>query len=570
MSIWDKAKKMVGAKEKAEPEITPEILQKVLSIYGLSKIDDTHIALTADGKEDLFKNIFPDTWKDDSGFVDFWKRYAYNIEQNNENGRSSRYKNYEFMRNDSPEIELFIDTLVSEILSYQQDDTRLINFNVLNDKIIDKPLTDYVNNRIADFEFDNKQIIETMVVYGNMFLKCNIDKNKLTIRDEFKDMLAIQIFNFPYAKQIRNYILDSKFDLRLKENKQLMIYEVVNFCIQTSDKNFLPYGKSLLESCRSPYKKLTILESFLALSRSSKVDKLVVSFPSGQSTPEGMLTKAIHLRAMLKDVIFGSGSNVKTSSKPFAFTDIILAPKGKDGEGFTFDRLTRGMDFTSIEDIEYFWNKMIAGTRMPRSMFKPDENYQGYRKLALQDMRFARLLSMVLYSYAKSFMPFVKLMLLVEKNIDVSKIQVTADFNQITALSGEQSQVISSGLDILNNMVTMMRDNLGFKEIPINAFKKLFMTSTGINAKDTDELFSKIKTIKFSSPDAMQPNESEGNFTPPDGYEESITFNKVGLILEELNELNDKQKIVSEKVVIMENKTASEFLITEYQKNNKR
>jgi len=54
-----------------------------------------------------------------------------------------------------------------------------------------------------------------------------------------------------------------------------------------------------------------------------------------------------------------------------------------------------GLDFNSIEDIEYLRNKMMAGLKIPKAFLGYDESINGKLTLAAEDVRFARTIERI-------------------------------------------------------------------------------------------------------------------------------------------------------------------------------
>lgn len=527
MRFWEKL--FEGRKKKEKEGLSPEMIKQVLDIFGLTMLESGHLGFKTDANKSILSDIFPIDYSDFANdFMKFWTRQGFSNESDGEIGRQNRYRHYDFMKSDSPEIALFRDTIISEALSYRIGQM-LCQFTVKDRETgkIDKELTKFVNKRIQELSFNEKVILEGLVDYGNFWFL-------LDIKDKVRIKMPIIDPKMMFIKVRLNSIIGYALKMAGSE-KEFQIYEVQNFSLDNTEKRFFPYGRSMLESCRSPYKKLMILESLLALSRSSKVDKLVIKFPTGETNAVDMLNKAVRIRSMLKNLVYGTGTDIKSANKPLAFTDILLAPQGTGGEGFFFDRLPSGIDLTSIEDIQYFWNKFISGTRMSRALFVPDETYQGYRKLSLQDLRFARSVLYLIYSYSVSLLPLAKIILSLEKNIPHTKVFVEVEHINVTPIAAEQMDAMLRGVDAINQVVSTLQ-TLGIPSLSLDLARELFAKFTLIPADLLDRIFKSAKKQKKLMTD-VPPEEGEGEFPEepmtPYEFEEALT-------LEELKNLQDK------------------------------
>ena len=69
--------------------------------------------------------------------------------------------------------------------------------------------------------------------------------------------------------------------------------------------------------------------------------------------------------------------------------DFYLPVRGGDS-GTSIDTLS-GLEYNSIEDVEYLRNKMMAGLKVPKAFLGYEEGLQGGKAtLAAEDVRFAR------------------------------------------------------------------------------------------------------------------------------------------------------------------------------------
>ena len=494
------AENVLGQELLQEGAVNKKNLEQALNVWGLELLPDGHISFSGDpsSNESIMDRLISQGHgleKGEAGFMAFWMKYGFNTDTRNEQGRKKRYDDYEFMLNDSPETSLFFDTLVSEMLSY-----RLVTGNLVNIRVTDretgkeaKDLSKYANDRINEMDLKNKVIAEGMVQYGNQFIASDIVDAKVVLKSYYKNPIDVRILINPLGDFV-GYEIDTGTTVTANKDNKKLPYQVINFDIATSDRRFIPYGKSMFEALRSSYKKLMILESLLAISRASKSDKLVVKFPAGSMTSvTDSFNQAVKMRGMIKNLIYGSGVGQKTANKPFAFMEILLAPKDREGNGVDFDRLPSGIDLATIEDIEYFWDKLIAGTRMPRAFFKPDEAYQGYRKLAQQDLRFSRVVVSLFENFSRGAITLSKLILAVEKEMDVNRYKVEAEYRNITPISTEQLDGIQRGLDTVSSMVSSIRDNVGLETLSLDVIKAMMVQFTNLPDDFIDSIFKKIK-----------------------------------------------------------------------------
>ena len=73
--------------------------------------------------------------------------------------------------------------------------------------------------------------------------------------------------------------------------------------------------------------------------------------------------------------------------------DFFLPVRGGDS-GTQIDSLG-GLEYTSIDDIDYLKNKMFAALKIPKAYLGYDENVNGKATLAAEDVRFARTIERI-------------------------------------------------------------------------------------------------------------------------------------------------------------------------------
>ena len=73
--------------------------------------------------------------------------------------------------------------------------------------------------------------------------------------------------------------------------------------------------------------------------------------------------------------------------------DFFLPVRGGDS-GTQIDNLA-GLEYSSIDDIDYLKNKMFAALKIPRAYLGYEENVNGKATLAAEDVRFARTIERI-------------------------------------------------------------------------------------------------------------------------------------------------------------------------------
>jgi hypothetical protein len=507
-----------------------ETLGAVLDSLGLEQVDSDHVGIDPskisasilDNLGILFKA------KDSAAtdFLEFWKTSGYvqpgGQEAAIEQGRNLRYSELRFMYKNSPEISLLIETIAEESISYKMSTGELVELDILaDDGDTDEKLSDFVNNEIEKFNIDQETVIKGMSLLGDHFVEVvGISNEK-------------QIKALKYETDAKNYkrinLQGSQVPRKFTYKNKLDMYpwEVLHYKIPTGDEEYVPYGRSIADNCRAPYRRLLILESLLALSRASKVDKLVVRVPTGTNNPEAAMMKLSRSRAMWHDVIFGAGKEINGINKPDAFTEVLWVPDGTGDQKIGIERLPSGIDFATTEDVEYFLDKVIAATGIHRAYFKPDEKQQGFRKLALQDLRFARKVSRVLKSYASGQITLGGLVLALNGKWKEG-LHIVGKYRQISPIADDQITVMGNMINNVNGIINFITQFTGRKKIT-DAAMKVIMTRYLDLSPDVIDLILK-----------SQPEPEEGEEQPVESRVKDFFDKAMHLMLEKVDVVSSK------------------------------
>jgi len=375
--------------------ITPELAKRFADRFNLEYIPGKT------GKEDdsiIIPKGFGDLVGDKHtmrSFLEFWTDNGSEI-TDIENARMQKYAIYDSMDATMTEAIITLDTYADEALSVGFLDHPVeITFR---DKQLQKKVLDILK-KSAILE-NSRADIRNLCKYGDLGYQILVpedgNKNNITIKPLVpKDWKAI------VAKGIRQpigyQILTAEFYppeimKKLQMDKTIPPWLFIQSTIANLDTR--PYGRSLLEGMRVVFDQLMTIEGLLALSRASKVERLVVKIPTGNNNPTHAMSKLNQFKSQWKNVIFqdNTSGSVKSKGKIAALTEILFMPSI---DGFAIDKIQSNIDISSVDDVEYFRDKAIVATRMPKGYFVTDSGGglgdQG-GALRAQDLKFARSL----------------------------------------------------------------------------------------------------------------------------------------------------------------------------------
>jgi hypothetical protein len=164
-----------------------------------------------------------------------------------------------------------------------------------------------------------------------------------------------------------------------------------------SDTNFLPYGKSMIESARRIWKQLSLMEDAMLIHRIMRApEKRVFKIDIGNINPQEVdnyMQKIINKMKKTPFVDKNSGDyNLKYNIQNLT-EDFFLPVRGGDS-GTSIDNLS-GLEYTATEDIDYLKAKLFSALKIPKAFLGYEEGISGKATLAAQDVRFARTIERI-------------------------------------------------------------------------------------------------------------------------------------------------------------------------------
>ena len=221
------------------------------------------------------------------GFFEYWLAEAYVSQEvaEVEMNRKSRYLEYDVMDDNSSESSLTLDTYADESLASGRANESPINIKISDKKLADQVIGILKSQKIlADGHNGftaHRSAIRTLAKYGDKFHRYYREKEDGPVQiQRIRDPSLIRKIWEPKTQECLMY---KQEDPTSKEKENLMPWELCHYAIP--DDQFHPYGRSILEHMRAPYKQLVINEALMALSRSSKVERLVIRVPTSGSNP---------------------------------------------------------------------------------------------------------------------------------------------------------------------------------------------------------------------------------------------------------------------------------------------
>jgi len=303
------------------------------------------------------------------------------------------------------------DSIISAALDIYAEESTLKNESgdVISIKSTNENITKTLHNLFYDIlniEFNLYPWVRNMAKYGDFFLRLDIvEKFGVTNVTPLTtyEVIREEGFNPDNENDVR-FVIDPSMGgggsygggggqgaKEFLEN-----YEVAHFRL-LGDSNFLPYGKSMIESARKTWKQLTLMEDAMLIHRIMRApERRIFKIDIGNIPPgevDNYMQQVINKMKKQPYIDENTGDyNLKFNLQNM-LEDYYLPVRGGQS-GTEIDSLS-GMDFTGTEDIEYLKNRMLAALKIPKPFLGFDENMEGKATLAAQDVRFARTIERI-------------------------------------------------------------------------------------------------------------------------------------------------------------------------------
>jgi hypothetical protein len=304
--------------------------------------------------------------------------------------RREVFRDYDAMDND-PILASALDIYADEsTLKNEFGDTLMIHSD--NERV-----QDILNNLFYDVlnvEFNLWPWVRNMCKYGDFFLGLEIAEGKGIV-----NVTPHSVYNTERLERTDPTNPNSvKFKITEDPNgkEEYENFEIAHFRL-LADTNWLPYGKSMIENGRRLWKQLSLMEDAMLIHRIMRApEKRVFKIDIGNIPPtevDNYMQRIINKMKKVPFVDRNTGDyNLKYNMQNLT-EDFYLPVRGGDS-GTSIENLA-GLEYATIEDIDYLKNKMFAALKIPRAYLGYEENVNGKATLAAEDVRFARTIERI-------------------------------------------------------------------------------------------------------------------------------------------------------------------------------
>ena len=311
--------------------------------------------------------------------------------------RQELFRDYDAMDAD-PIIGAALDIYAEESTS-KNEYGKVLEVRTNNEQI--KSILENLFYDIINVEFNLFPWVRSLVKYGDHFLHIEIA--------EELGVVGIQPLSVYEITRVEGYDPNNwqsvKFVHTPLATKSLYVagqkteyenYEIAHLRMLT-DTNFLPYGKSMLESARRLWKQITLMEDAMIIHRISRApQKRIYKIDVGNiptNEIDNYIQRIINKSKKAPIINADTGEyNLKYNIQNL-MEDFYLPVRGSDS-GTEISNLD-GLEYAPIDDINYLKDKMFAALKIPKQHLGFLEDGNSKATLAAMDMRFAKTIERV-------------------------------------------------------------------------------------------------------------------------------------------------------------------------------
>jgi hypothetical protein len=420
------------------PGISADVLKALATKHnfkvGQTKSGD-FVAIPLSYHEDEFNDKYVSQF---DNFLD-----TYTMFNKNYHTLLTAYRTFDLMEENLGEVELILSTYVEEVLStgFTEDPITIKVSNKKAQEVVDLVL---MRNKIPQ---KYPLIVRNLAKYGNVgftlsypYLNVNeegefeVDESKI---DVTKDLVITQINPKYFKVNVDNYMnvinYQTVIDNTYSFNNNLVsvtnyTWQPWQFCHMFIPSDITePYGQSMLWTMRSAFDQLTTLEALLAVSRASKIQRLVISIPipNGASVVDAYQYMS-EFKGNYLNSLFTDAPGTRAGRKIPGATSIFVKPAI---DGFNIDKIDSNIDLSSTEDVEYFLDKILRNSKLPKGYLIGDDTITTAQSLESQDLKLGRALVPLKKAFTSGMVNLVEC-ILAHAGFDVGALNVEVILNK--------------------------------------------------------------------------------------------------------------------------------------------
>lgn len=436
-------------------EETEQMINKILNFFGIETITEGNKRIEM-AKAKTFVNSDYENIGDSE--YNQWYNYLQQFLQRQMKDKA-KYDEYDLMDNETPEISTALDILTDFVI-YASNTHGNKSFQIKSkNKIIEK----HIENLLDRVDFFNHfpSMLRSAFKYGDNWeeLIPNNANNKIVslrnipVRSVIPNIKNGVIQSTPMIKQVN---VGGKEIARLNSN------EVFRLSIFTDRLRLVEYGKgtSVIEKCRLLYRQVRLMEEGLMITRLSRANQnyaMIVDVGELQGDDALNYLDKYKKRMMRRKYVNKDTGKWSWEYNPLSVIEDIMIPTRQGSGGNIVPLNDSGNIGKNIEDIQYFENKMIYSTGVPKLLIGKEEDINSKSTSDVQMSSFYRTIRRYQTAIEPMIIEFI-VNALTKERIKVNKNDIKIEWGLIDSVDEKRKWEIEK---LKLEVASMLSQDLG-------------------------------------------------------------------------------------------------------------
>lgn len=436
-------------------EETEQMINKILNFFGIETIAEGNKRIEM-AKAKTFVNSDYENIGDSE--YNQWYNYLQQFLQRQMKDKA-KYDEYDLMDNETPEISTALDILTDFVI-YASNTHGNKSFQIKSkNKIIEK----HIENLLDRVDFFNHfpSMLRSAFKYGDNWeeLIPNNANNKIVslrnipVRSVVPNIKNGVIQSTPMIKQVN---VGGKEIARLNSN------EVFRLSIFTDRLRLVEYGKgtSVIEKCRLLYRQVRLMEEGLMITRLSRANQnyaMIVDVGELQGDDALNYLDKYKKRMMRRKYVNKDTGKWSWEYNPLSVIEDIMIPTRQGSGGNIVPLNDSGNIGKNIEDIQYFENKMIYSTGVPKLLIGKEEDINSKSTSDVQMSSFYRTIRRYQTAIEPMIIEFI-VNALTKERIKVNKNDIKIEWGLIDSVDEKRKWEIEK---LKLEVASMLSQDLG-------------------------------------------------------------------------------------------------------------
>jgi Bacteriophage T4-like portal protein (Gp20) len=432
--------------------------------------------------------------------------------------RTAKYSEYDLMDADI-EVSRALDVIAEEMSSGRGDN--LISIDTEEDSLTE---SEHVTLKTALSRWKKSQgldsklfdIARQLVKYGDVFFnkpepfsKWDYIPPKQVTGAYVNENNAAQVLGFVVNEGYRN-AQHAGYNVGVKQQELVIkpVTKIIRFTLNNDMSDAAPFGKSILASVYRAYQQKKLIEDSIIIYRVQRApEKRVFYIDVGRMPPNRAKAYLQQVKTEMRQRSIpalnnGNEATVDTVYDPQDMMEDFFLATGAEGKGSKIEVLPGGQNLGSLEDLNYFADKLNQGLRIPTSWVRdtgsgPAVVNDGKSGVAfIQELRFAKFIERLQDRLIATLDIEFKLFL---KNVGI-RIDQDAFFLKLPEPSNFESyRQAAKDADLLN----VFASTSNIPQMSPRFAMKRFLQMTEAELSENERLLREEKGIELDDPQLL-------------------------------------------------------------------